>query len=173
VNNTNNNKMTEQVPDFKTLNNSRLYTKINNPAEFIKELHVGDEIIFCAPIMNNNKCLYTYGVLILEINGIHVKYTNSKQFKQHPVCSGHFKTSTRIESLFTNTTYAGNISYLHMFKERGPTEEDIQNKKDNICEVNDFILEARLRPVSLDEVGISFVGEDYREGRTAFYKNTF
>jgi hypothetical protein len=165
--------MTEQVPDFKTLNNSRLYTKINNPAEFIKELHVGDEIIFCAPIMNNNKCLYTYGVLILEINGIHVKYTNSKQFKQHPFCSGHFKTSTRIEYLFTNTTYAGNISYLHMFKERGPTEEDIQNKKDNICEVNDFILEARLRPVSLDEVGISFVGEDYREGRTAFYKNTF
>jgi hypothetical protein len=165
--------MTEQVPDFKTLNNTRLYTKINNPAEFIKELHVGDEIIFCAPIMNNNKCLYTYGVLILEINGIHVKYTNSKQFKQHPFCSGHFKTSTRIEYLFTNTTYAGNISYLHMFKERGPTEEDIQNKKDNICEVNDFILEARLRPVSLDEVGISFVGEDYREGRTAFYKNTF
>ena len=165
--------MTEQVPDFKTLNNSRLYTKINNPAEFIKELHVGDEIVFCAPIMNNNKCLYTYGVLILEINGIHVKYTNSKQFKQHPFCSGHFKTSTRIEYLFTNTTYAGNISYLHMFKERGPTEEDIQNKKDNICEVNDFILEARLRPVSLDEVGISFVGEDYREGRTAFYKNTF
>jgi len=165
--------MTEQVPDFKTLNNSMLYTKINNPAEFIKELHVGDEIIFCAPIMNNNKCLYTYGVLILEINGIHVKYTNSKQFKQHPFCSGHFKTSTRIEYLFTNTTYAGNISYLHMFKERGPTEEDIQNKKDNICEVNDFILEARLRPVSLDEVGISFVGEDYREGRTAFYKNTF
>ena len=161
--------MTEQVPDFKTLNNSRLYTKITNPAEFIKELHVGDEIIFCAPIMNNTKCLYNYGVLILEINDIRVKYTNSKQFKQHQSCSGHFKTSVRIESLFTNITYAGHISYLHMFKEMGPTEEDIQNKKDNICEVNDFILEARLRPVSLDEVGISFVGEDYREGKTAYY----
>ena len=161
--------MTEQVPDFKTLNNSRLFTKINNPAEFIKELHVGDEIIFCAPIMNNNKCLYTYGVLILEINDIRVKYTNSKQFKQHQSCSGHFKTSVRIESLFRNITYAGNISYLHMFKERGPTEEDIQKKQDNIREVNDFILEERLRPVNLDEVGISFVGEDYREGRTAFY----
>ena len=165
--------MTEQVPDFKTLNNSRLFTKINNPAEFIKELHVGDEIIFCAPIMNNNKCLYTYGVLILEINDIRVKYTNSKQFKQHQSCSGHFKTSVRIESLFRNITYAGNISYLHMFKERGPTEEDIQKKQDNIREVNDFILEERLRPVNLEEVGISFVGEDYREGKTAFYKNTF
>jgi hypothetical protein len=162
--------MTEQVPDFKTLNNSRLFTKINNPAEFIKELHVGDEIIFCAPIMNSTKCLYNYGVLILEINDIRVKYTNSKQFKQHQSCSGHFKTSVRIESLFRNITYAGNISYLHLFKERGPTEEDIQKKQDNIREVNDFILEERLRPVNLDDVGwISFVGEDYREGQTAFY----
>lgn len=161
--------MTEQVPDFKTLNNSRLYTKITNPAEFIKELHVGDEIIFCAPIMNNTKCLYNYGVLILEINDIRVKYTNSKQFKQHQSCSGYFKTSVRIESLFTNITYAGHISYLHMFKERGPTEEDIQKRHDNINQLIDFILEERLRPVNLDEVGISFVGEDYREGKTAYY----
>jgi hypothetical protein len=70
-------------------------------------------------------------------------------------------------------TYFKNKSPLHIFKVRGPTEEDIQKKQDNIREVNEFILEERLRPVNLDEVGISFVGEDYREGRTAFYKNTF
>jgi hypothetical protein len=163
--------MTEQLPDFKTLNNSQLYTKINNPAEFIKEFRVGDEIIICSS-SDNHSFPYLNGVLILEINDLYVKYTNSKQFKQ-PYCRGHFKFNTRIEYLFPNMTYFKNISPLHIFKVRGPSEEDIQNKKDNIREVNDFILEERLRPVNLDEVGISFVGEDYREGQTAFYKNTF
>ena len=166
----NNNKMTAQLPDLKTLNNSRLFTKINNPAEFIKEFRVGDEIIFYSPLSNNN--IDMYSVLIIEINDSHVKYTNSKQFKQ-PYCRGHFKSNTRIEYLFPNMTYFKNISPLHIFKVRGPTEEDIQKKQDNIREVNEFILEERLRPVNLDEVGISFVGEDYREGKTAFYKNTF
>ena len=160
--------MTAQLPDFKTLNNSQLFTKINNPAEFIKEFRVGDEIIFYSPLSNND----IYSVLILEINELHVKYTNSKQFKQ-PYCREHFKSNTRIEYLFPNMTYFKNMSPLQIFKVRGPSCEDIQNKKDNIREVNEFILEERLRPVNLDEVGISFVGEDYREGKTAFYKNTF
>ncbi len=165
--------MTEQFPDLKTLNNSQLFTKINNPAEFIKEFRVGDEIIFCSSTLSDNSYFSDFNsVLILEINDLYVKYTNSKQFKQ-PYCRGHFKSNTRIEYLFPNMTYFKNISPLHIFKVRGPTEEDIQKKQDNIREVNEFILEERLRPVNLDEVGISFVGEDYREGRTAFYKNTF
>jgi hypothetical protein len=163
----NNNKMTEQLPDLKTLNNSRLYIKINNPAEFIKEFRVGDEIIFCSPLSNNN--IYMYSVLIIEINDSCVKYTNAKPLN----CRGHFKSYISIEYLFPNMTYFKNISPLHIFKVRGPSCEDIQKKQDNIREVNEFILEERLRPVNLDEVGISFVGEDYREGKTAFYKNTF
>ena len=154
--------MTAQLPDLKTLNNSRLYIKINNPAEFKKEFRVGDEIIFCSPLSNND----IYSVLIIEINDSCVKYTNAKPLN----CRGHFKSYIRIEYLFPNSKYT---SPLHIFKVRGPSCEDIQNKKDNIREVNEFILEERLRPVNLDEVGISFVGEDYREGRTAFYKNTF
>jgi hypothetical protein len=170
MNNNNNNKMTEQLPDFKTLNNSQLYTKINNPAEFIKEFRVGDELMFCSPLSNNN---IINSVLILEINDLYVKYTNSKQFKDQSYCSRHFESNPRIEELFPNMTYFKNMVPSRIFKVRGPSEEDIQNKKDNIREVNEFILEERLRPVNLDEVGISFVGEDYREGRTAFYKNTF
>jgi hypothetical protein len=158
--------MTAQLPDLKTLNNSRLYIKINNPAEFIKEFRVGDEIIFYSPLSNNN----IFSVLIIEINDSCVKYTNAKQFKQQFSCIGHFKSDIRIEYLFPNRNYT---SPLHIFKVRGPSCEDIQKKQDNIREVNDFILEERLRPVNLDEVGISFVGEDYREGKTAFYKNTF
>jgi hypothetical protein len=165
--------MTEQLPDFKTLNNSRLFTKINNPAEFIKEFRVGDELVFSSPLTNYYNCSDIHSVLIIEINDLYVKYTNSKQFIQQPDCRGHFKSNTRIDYLFPNMTYFKNMSPVHIFKVRGPSEEDIQNKKDNIREVNEFILEERLRPVNLDEVGISFVGEDYREGRTAFYKNTF
>jgi hypothetical protein len=164
--------MTAQLPDLKTLNNSRLYIKINNPAEFIKEFRIGDEIIFCSPLTNYHNCSDINSVLIIEINDSHVKYTNAAQIKQ-PYCRGHFKSNIRIEYLFPNMTYFKNKSPLHIFKVRGPTEEDIQKKQDNIREVNEFILEERLRPVNLDEVGISFVGEDYREGRTAFYKNTF
>ena len=164
--------MTEQLPDFKTLNNSQLFTKINNPAEFIKEFRVGDEIIFCSPL-SNHIISDINSVLILEINDLYVKYTNSKQFKQQPYFREHFKSNRRIEYLFLNMTYFKYMSPLHIFKVRGPSCEDIQKKQDNIREVNEFILEERLRPVNLDEVGISFVGEDYREGRTAFYKNTF
>ena len=164
--------MTEQLPDFKTLNNSQLYAKINNQAEFIKEFRVGDEIIFCSPLSNNHIISDINSVLILEINDLYVKYTNSKQFKQ-PYCREHFKSNTRIEYLFPNMTYFKNMSPLQIFKVRGPSCEDIQKKQDNIREVNEFILEERLRPVNLDEVGISFVGEYYREGKTAFYKNTF
>ena len=161
--------MTAQLPDLKTLNNSRLFTKINNPAEFIKEFRVGDEIIICSS-SDNHSFTYLNGVLILEINDLYVKYTNSKQFNLPPFCTEAFTCYDRIEDFILVQ-----ITWLSrdIFKVRGPSEEDIQNKKDNIREVNEFILEERLRPVNLDEVGISFVGEDYREGRTAFYKNTF
>jgi len=159
--------------DVNKLNNSWMYTKINNPEEFIKEVHVGEEIIFCSSVMNSNNCLYAYGVFILEINNLQVKYTNSKKFEQHQCSKGHFTTIVSIKTLFTPITWGGNILPLHMYKERGPTEKDIQNKQNNIREINDFIFEARLRPVNLEEVVISFVGEDYREGKTAFYKNTF
>jgi hypothetical protein len=161
--------MTAQLPDLKTLNNSRLFTKINNPAEFIKEFRVGDEIIICSS-SDNHSFSYLNGVLILEINDLYVKYINSKQFNLPPYCTKAFTCYDRIEDfiLFQITWLSRDI-----FKVRGPSEEDIQNKKDNIREVNEFILEERLRPVNLDEVGISFVGEDYREGKTAFYKNTF
>ena len=161
--------MTAQLPDLKTLNNSRLFTKINNPAEFIKEFRVGDEIIICSS-SDNHSFTYLNGVLILEINDLYVKYTNSKQFNLPPFCTEAFTCYDRIEDFILVQ-----ITWLSrdIFKVRGPSEEDIQNKKDNIREVNEFILEERLRPVNLDEVGISFVGEDYREGKTAFYKNTF
>jgi hypothetical protein len=161
--------MTAQLPDLKTLNNSRLFTKINNPAEFIKEFRVGDEIIICSS-SDNHSFTYLNGVLILEINDLYVKYTNSKQFNLAPYCTKAFECYDRIEDFILVQ-----ITWLSrdIFKVRGPTEEDIQKKQDNIREVNDFILEERLRPVNLDEVGISFVGEDYREGKTAFYKNTF
>ena len=161
--------MTAQLPDLKTLNNSRLFTKINNPAEFIKEFRVGDEIIICSS-SDNHSFTYLNGVLILEINDLYVKYTNSKQFNLPPFCTEAFTCYDRIEDFILVQ-----ITWLSrdIFKVRGPSEEDIQKKQDNIREVNEFILEERLRPVNLDEVGISFVGEDYREGKTAFYKNTF
>ena len=163
--------MTAQLPDLKTLNNSRLFTKINNPAEFIKEFRVGDEIIFCSSPLSDNSYFSDFNsVLITEINDLYVKYTNSKQFNLPPFCTEAFTCYDRIEDFILVQ-----ITWLSrdIFKVRGPSEEDIQNKKDNIREVNEFILEERLRPVNLDEVGISFVGEDYREGKTAFYKNTF
>jgi hypothetical protein len=160
--------MTEQFPDFKTLNNSQLYTKINNPAEFKKEFRVGDEIIFCSSPLSDNSYFSDFNsVLITEINDLYVKYTNSKQFN---LCTKPLKRCDRIENfILIQITWASR----DIFKVRGPSEEDIQKKQDNIREVNEFILEERLRPVNLDEVGISFVGEDYREGKTAFYKNTF
>ena len=165
--------MTERFPDFKTLNNSQLYTKIKNPAEFIKEFRVGDEIIFCSSPLSDNSYYSDFNSeLILEINDLYFKYTNSKQYNLQPNYTKHFKANTNIrikDFILIQITWL----FRDIFKVRGPSCEDIQKKQDNIREVNEFILEERLRPVNLDEVGISFVGEDYREGRTAFYKNTF
>ena len=70
--------MTAQLPDFKTLNNSQLFTKINNPAEFKKEFRVGDEIIFCSPLTNYYNCSDIHRVLFFEINDSCVNYTKAK-----------------------------------------------------------------------------------------------
>ena len=53
-----------------------------------------------------------------------------------------------------------------IYKYIGPTAEDIQQKQDNIVHLQDFMVEAKVRPI--EQGCISFIGEDYREGREDF-----
>jgi len=49
-----------------------------------------------------------------------------------------------------------------------PTEEDIENKKVNIKELEEFIDEQKLLPV--ETPAISFIGKDYRKAKKSFTK---
>jgi len=49
-----------------------------------------------------------------------------------------------------------------------PTEEDIENKKDNMIELKEFIDEQKVLPV--EKPTISFVGENYRKAKKSFEK---
>jgi len=49
-----------------------------------------------------------------------------------------------------------------------PTEEDIENKKDNMIELKEFIDEQKVLPV--EKPSISFVGENYRKAKKSFEK---
>jgi hypothetical protein len=49
-----------------------------------------------------------------------------------------------------------------------PTEEDIENKKVNIEELEEFIDERKLLPVETH--AISFIGKDYRKAKRSFMK---
>jgi hypothetical protein len=50
-----------------------------------------------------------------------------------------------------------------IYKYIGPTNKELQQKQENIDHLQDFLVEARLKP--LEQGCISFIGEDYREGR--------
>lgn len=53
-----------------------------------------------------------------------------------------------------------------IYKYIGPTVKELQQKQENIAHLQDFLIEARLKP--LEQGCISFIGEDFREGREDF-----
>ena len=64
---------------------------------------------------------------------------------------------------------ARNVKYYELVE---PLAQDIENKKNNITEMNQYILEKKAEPVNLNESNVSFIGEDYREAGTNFEKET-
>ena len=52
-----------------------------------------------------------------------------------------------------------------------PTELDIENKKNNISELHEFITQKRVEPHD-ETPSISFMGEDYRKARDRFYNKS-
>ena len=55
-----------------------------------------------------------------------------------------------------------------IYKYIGPTVKELQQKQDNIAHLQNFLFEARLKP--LEQGCISFIGEDYRDGQEQFKK---
>ena len=144
------------------LNNKQLYTKIINSIELMNEFSVGDEMVIYDPLNKNyNLRSITYSI-ILEINNTHIVFRTT-------ICKNKKISSTSKLTI----TYLFNIlnnNKIIVYKKKIQTIEDIKNKQNLLNDFNQFIIEAKIRPIELNELTITFIGEDYRNVRDLFYK---
>lgn len=144
------------------LNNKQLYTKIINSIELMNEFSVGDEMVIYDPLNKNYNLRSIMYSIILEINNTHIVFRTT-------ICKNKKISSTSKLTI----TYLFNIlnnNKIIVYKKKIQTIEDIKNKQNLLNDFNQFIIEAKLRPIELNELTITFIGEDYRNGRDLFYK---
>ena len=144
------------------LNNKQLYTKIINSIELMNEFSVGDEMVIYDPLNKNYNLRSIMYSIILEINNTHIVFRTT-------ICKNKKISSTSKLTM----TYLFNIlnnNKIIVYKKKIQTIEDIKNKQNLLNDFNQFIIEAKLRPFELNELTITFIGEDYRNGRDLFYK---
>ena len=144
------------------LNNKQLYTKIINSIELMNEFSVGDEMVIYDPLNKNYNLRSIMYSIILEINNTHIVFRTT-------ICKNKKISSTSKLTI----TYLFNIlnnNKIIVYKKKIQTIEDIKNKQNLLNDFNQFIIEAKLRPIELNELTITFIGEDYRNGRNLFYK---
>ena len=144
------------------LNNKQLYTKIINSIELMNEFSVGDEMVIYDPLNKNYNLRSIMYSIILEINNTHIVFRTT-------ICKNKKISSTSKLTM----TYLFNIlnnNKIIVYKKKIQTIEDIKNKQNLLNDFNQFIIEAKLRPIELNELTITFIGEDYRNGRDLFYK---
>ena len=144
------------------LNNKQLYTKIINSIELMNEFSVGDEMVIYDPLNKNYNLRSIMYSIILEINNTHIVFRTT-------ICKNKKISSTSKLTI----TYLFNIlnnNKIIVYKKKIQTIEDIKNKQNLLNDFNQFIIEAKLRPFELNELTITFIGEDYRNGRDLFYK---
>ena len=143
------------------LNNKQLYTKIINSIELMNEFSVGDEMVIYDPLNKNyNFRSITYSIII-EINNTQIVFRTT-------ICKNKKISAT---SRFT-MTYLFNLldnNKINVYKKNIQTIEDIKNKQNLLNDFNQFIIEAKIRPIELNELTITFIGEDYRNVRDLFY----
>ena len=141
--------------------NKQLYSTIINSIQFMNEVNIGDiiliEYLFYGNIVDINQ------LIISKINDINIVGDFESQTMPEIFVSGIIWSS---DYFFNNL----NNKHFNVYKKKIQTIEDIQNKLNTNNNLNQFIEEAKLRPVELNEVGISFIGEDYRYGRELFYQ---
>ena len=124
--------------------NNQLLLKINSSEEFLKACHVGD--------------IFILGDISTRITSI-----------QQNMIYGYY-----LDYLGRNKNMGINV-YIHylftdpkFYKYIGPKTEEIQNKQNITNHLNDLFVELRLEPIN-NGGNISFIGEDFREGRDKFY----
>jgi len=118
------------------LQNSALYSKLENYIDFVKTVHLGDTYV----------CVQTQSI-ITRIN-------------QEFILSTIDLKSGITLCLDLDLAYKNNVP---LYKYVGPKVEDINNKKKNFEHLAKFLLDSRL--IQTEECdGLAFVGEDYREG---------
>ena len=127
------------------LQNTSLYYKINDYYTFNYMCHVGDTYVY---------------------NGVKSVITQIEQDLILSIVINQDGTSGR--DMGTIITLALTFG-IPIYKYIGPTNKELQQKQDNIDHLQDFLVEARLKP--LEQGCISFIGEDYREGREVFNIN--
>ena len=122
------------------LQNPLLYYKIMGWDEFMNSCRVGDTCV-CVGVKNVITEIKEYFVLSIVIN--------------------------QDGNMETNRTLTLALTWLcPIYKYIGPTNKELQQKQENINNLQDFLFEARLKP--LEQGCISFIGEDFREGREDF-----
>lgn len=145
--------------------NKQLYSTITNSIQFMNEVNIGDKILIGYLNNNNNNIedINHLHLLISEINDINIEGNFVNQYMPEIVVS---------KIIWCSIYFFNNLNNKHIkvYKKKVQTIEDIQNKINMINNLNQFIEEAKLRPVELNEVGISFIGKDYRNGRELFYQ---
>ena len=138
---------TSSIVSLEDLQNSALYSKLENYIDFVKNVHLGDTYV----------CFQTQSV-ITRINREFILSLN--------------KESGKTMCLDIDFAYKNNVP---IYKYVGPKVEDINNKKRNYEHLAKFLLDARL--IQTEECdGLAFVGEDFREdvkNRRDIFDNLF
>jgi hypothetical protein len=126
--------------------NPLLYYKITDYGAFTYLCHVGDTYVY---------------------DGVKSVITQIKQDLILSIVINQDGTSGR--DMGTIITLALTFG-IPIYKYIGPTVKELQQKQENIIHLQDFLVEARLKPI-IEQGCISFIGEDFREGREDFNIN--
>ena len=128
------------------IQNPLLYYKINDYGAFNYMCHVGDTYVY---------------------DGVKSVITQIKQDLILSIVINQDGTSGRdMGTIITLALTFGTPIYKYI----GPTNKELQQKQENIIHLQDFLVEARLKPI-IEQGCISFIGEDYREGQEDFNIN--
>lgn len=134
------------------LENKILYTEITSVDSIYKNIKENDNIILL-PKNGNCTCLCNVVSLMPLNNSIYYICNHLQQNESKSWCNCYHL-----------------LHKCRIFKYNGPTEEEILKKNEVVQHLNEFVYNAKYEPVEFEEIKISFIGEEYRNGRNKFYE---
>ena len=119
-------------------------------------------------INDNDHTIYS-GIVERHIERSNPTLSNSVEFKNVNIVThtNPYYISTPNFSMSASENEDNELKFYELVE---PLAQDLENKKNNIQDLNQFILEKKAEPVN--DSNVSFIGEDYRESRRNFENET-